>query len=494
MRTFLVFALIAGCTAETSPRLDGVIGAAGGTLAGSSGSPFEGFALVIAPGALDSDTQITVEQSFDQTPLPLGADPCGPMFAITPQDLPLLVPARVQLPVSPNRARLLGHRDDDVQVWGRDGEGWQKLDPTAATASSVEVAVTTLSTFGAGVKVSAVPLICGPFGCSLPPEFSVTSAGVAPYRNDSDFIALDTRAVYYGSTDAFGRGMGVRYDLTTQATSTSLFNQLGGGVLYGPDIAVDAKGNFWAPTNLGNVMFPFSGASPVSYKEKAYGTVITTGGALVRLSVTTFSVLAPGGFFSSLFTPADDSLQTELGFPADPASAEPMARRDPSVPDAFWIAMTTTVDEQLVRRYSVTTHVTDKEVSLAGEGAFSVAPDGTIANVHQTHLPGTKLDPTPPDFAEIIPPTGSRRTLQIPQSSGVPIHDATGALWVMSSATPQIFVVRTDDSVETIPLTSTTDPNSTDYLARVPFAMQTREDGAFVVMTHSREILIIRRN
>jgi uncharacterized delta-60 repeat protein len=76
------------------PPTGAVVGAAGGTVHGPNGA-----AVVIPPGALSTDTMITIEQtSAGSPPSPAGFSAVGKMFAFTPHGTTFAVPVTISLP------------------------------------------------------------------------------------------------------------------------------------------------------------------------------------------------------------------------------------------------------------------------------------------------------------------------------------------------------------------------------------------------------------
>ena len=80
-----------------APPVSAVIGSAGGTVIGPSGA-----SVVIPPGALATNTTITITQtSAGAPPLPGGFTVSGQMFAFTPHGTLFALPVTMTLPFDP---------------------------------------------------------------------------------------------------------------------------------------------------------------------------------------------------------------------------------------------------------------------------------------------------------------------------------------------------------------------------------------------------------
>ena len=85
---------------DNAPAASAMIGAAGGTLAGPSGSQ-----LVVPAAALAQPTSITIAQSSSGAPaLPAGSTTVGAMFALTPHGTSFAAPATISVPFDPSLA------------------------------------------------------------------------------------------------------------------------------------------------------------------------------------------------------------------------------------------------------------------------------------------------------------------------------------------------------------------------------------------------------
>lgn len=78
-------------------RVEGVIGADGGTLSGAPSTPLEGVSLVVPAGALSSDTHLAIDVGVAGG-LPGGATSVSPFVKVGPDGTLFAVPARLTLP------------------------------------------------------------------------------------------------------------------------------------------------------------------------------------------------------------------------------------------------------------------------------------------------------------------------------------------------------------------------------------------------------------
>jgi len=118
----------------------------------SSGDPLAGAALRIEPGALPTDTTITLEQGAG--PLSMQLPAAGPVAAWGPADLRLAKPARMSLPFK----LAAGQTTADLVVLSRDASGdLTKIDRSQlsfeAAGSAVQFPVEHLGQFQAAAQV-----------------------------------------------------------------------------------------------------------------------------------------------------------------------------------------------------------------------------------------------------------------------------------------------------------------------------------------------------
>jgi hypothetical protein len=154
--------LLAACSGESMPEdtstatvsqgLHGTIGPEGGQLVGQAGTPYAGVRLDVPAGALTTPTDIAINQAQAGTPLPATAVQCGPMFALTPANLTLAMPATLTLPFDETTVGDQYRFDDEVKVWmGKDG-GWGQKVQTDSASGSVSIQVDALTVYAAGVN------------------------------------------------------------------------------------------------------------------------------------------------------------------------------------------------------------------------------------------------------------------------------------------------------------------------------------------------------
>ncbi len=117
-----------GPSADAGPpapgyRVDGVIGPAGGTLAGADGTALRGVRLVVPAGALTTDVHLAID--LQGTPLPPpGLSTISPYVAVGPDGVVFAVPARLTLPWISNAS------SPQLAMGARIGLGWSAmLDP-----------------------------------------------------------------------------------------------------------------------------------------------------------------------------------------------------------------------------------------------------------------------------------------------------------------------------------------------------------------------------
>jgi hypothetical protein len=140
----------------SSDVLHGTIGPSGGELVGQAGSALDGVHLVIPPGALAADTDISVRPVDGETALPVTAVRCGPEFTIEPAGLALAMPATLTVPFDENAVSDQDRFDDQVKVWVLgDGNKWGQQLQTDSTSGQVTVQLDQLTVAAAGVNPPA---------------------------------------------------------------------------------------------------------------------------------------------------------------------------------------------------------------------------------------------------------------------------------------------------------------------------------------------------
>lgn len=278
-RLFLSLALALGahaCASDTDDFGDGeeapagaelraTVGASGGVLEG-----LDGFRLEIPAGALDTDVELVVRPTVDETPLAQTAERVGPAFSIEPLDLAFAVPARVTVPVDPELRAAWEVDDSDCRVWQRTAEGWERREPVASSADSVTVELDRASTLAAGVLRVARPATCST-GCpalGLRDDricFAGTSmcmrrVGALPHTPfDVASLTVDANTVYYlfsRATNTFNVGTFSLDTLRAPSQYVELVAAPTASVSSAGRLHVGANGDVWASlTGVGNVRF-----------------------------------------------------------------------------------------------------------------------------------------------------------------------------------------------------------------------------------------------
>jgi hypothetical protein len=136
----------------SSDALHSTIGPQGGELVGQAGSTLEGVHLVIPPGALSADTDISIRPVDSDTPLPATAVRCGPEFTIEPAGLKLAVPATLTLPFDESAVTAQDRFDDEVKVWVLGDGAWGQQLQTDSTSGEVTIQLDALTIAAAGVN------------------------------------------------------------------------------------------------------------------------------------------------------------------------------------------------------------------------------------------------------------------------------------------------------------------------------------------------------
>jgi hypothetical protein len=148
----------AGCSSNATTEdsvLHGVIGAQGGELVGAQGSALEGVHLVVPAGALAADTDISIVPAAANVALPTTAVRCGPEFTIEPVGLALTAAATLTLPFDEDAVTQNLRFDDEVKVWSLDGGAWGQVKQIDSSEGRVEIELSKLETYAAGVNPPA---------------------------------------------------------------------------------------------------------------------------------------------------------------------------------------------------------------------------------------------------------------------------------------------------------------------------------------------------
>jgi hypothetical protein len=145
-----------GGAGASSGVLHGMIGPNGGELVGQAGSALDGVHLVVPPGALSADTDISIRPADSDAALPATAVRCGTEFTIEPAGLKLAAPATLTLPFDETAVNDQDRFDDEVKVWVLgDGNTWGQQLQTDSTSGTVTVQMGQLAIAAAGVNPPA---------------------------------------------------------------------------------------------------------------------------------------------------------------------------------------------------------------------------------------------------------------------------------------------------------------------------------------------------
>lgn len=132
--------------------IQGTLGPEGGTLMGEVGTALEGVRVTVEPGALEGDSEISVEPVVDDTPLPENAYSIGGQYQVQ-GDAALEGAAALTVPFDPARMREFIEDIRGVKVWRRSPEGWATTEVLAHHEAEVTVRLESLSTYGPGVRI-----------------------------------------------------------------------------------------------------------------------------------------------------------------------------------------------------------------------------------------------------------------------------------------------------------------------------------------------------
>ena len=109
-------------SAPTNQQISQPIGPAGGIIQVPPGSdPLSGITLEIPPGALDSDTTITIAVPDSAPPIPPDALQASKVFSFAPDGLSFAVPVTITIPYDPS----LAIAEDSLQVYVYEDSGWE---------------------------------------------------------------------------------------------------------------------------------------------------------------------------------------------------------------------------------------------------------------------------------------------------------------------------------------------------------------------------------
>ncbi len=231
--------------APTSDSLSAKVGPGGAELVGESGSALEGVDVVIPPGALASDTTITIRRADSGVALPSTAVGCGPQYSLEPAGLALAIPATVTLPVDASAVEGQDRFDDEVKVWALEGAAWGQRLQTDSAPGSVTIQLSALTAVEPGVNPPADADVVH-FDFSPNPKFA---ACLARYPGDATRPPLVRADVVRGKLNdgLFLRGKnvkpGLQFDLFTVQQSALLADGT-------PDPAFAGFGLAWYQSDL----------------------------------------------------------------------------------------------------------------------------------------------------------------------------------------------------------------------------------------------------
>jgi len=243
-------AVAAGCSAPVGAgaedgAVSAIIGSKGGEVVGTAGSALDGVHVVIPPGALAADTEITIRPAASATPLPATATRCGPEIAIEPAGLTLAQSAQVTLPFDETMVTQQDRFDDEVKVWTLGGDAWGQQQQTDSAPGRVTIQLETLTTVAAGVNPPApgdvVHLRFAPN-----PKFADC---LAQYPGDSSRAPAVEADVVRGSLNdgLFLRGTNIKPGLAFDLFSVENSSLLADGT---PDPNFKTFGLAWYQTDL----------------------------------------------------------------------------------------------------------------------------------------------------------------------------------------------------------------------------------------------------
>ena len=157
MRALILLSVLCGCGEdpgdEAVTALELRVDGEGGTIAGATGTDFEGLRLSIPAGALTEAIDLRITRFAPERDFPEGGFAVGPIFKIAPA-MDLTVPATLRLPFEPEEVARREAELRGVKVWYSAPEGWVLLDG-AVQATTVTADLRALGAVSAGVQLSA---------------------------------------------------------------------------------------------------------------------------------------------------------------------------------------------------------------------------------------------------------------------------------------------------------------------------------------------------
>jgi hypothetical protein len=474
-------------TTSSARKLQGKIGPAGGTLQGSDGTAFAGFALSIPAGALASETSLTVELADDNTPLPDLALGVGPQFSLAPDGLMLAQPATVTLPFYPDNVTHFGQGPADVKVWARDGDSWSLYPATGNTDQSVSIALSALTTAGAGVKlVLAAPLPCTAVVCSICANgangFCIDSYGTpanpVPAGTPIWVTALaTTSAVYY--TQRYGE-FACRYDVSSHNITYSQGTLAPAVLGPGGNMALDGDGSLWASLDKGgSAQFRFSGSSQLfDIGQQSLSILHAADGSLIR------------GLVKGQVERLAGSFRTLLPWPSDPLNL--VTFYDPEMAaleltgDGYWVGW----GVGGIQRFHADTLQPESGTFLRLPSPVwqlyshpALGSDNSIAVMAFTANSVTGVFDTPNPLIGFGGGVFGQVTL--PFSPLDMVGDGAGGLWLSSLGRAEIYFLGSRDDGRGL--------SSVSLSGKVPVQLIAVPDGSVIAVTSSGELLHVKR-
>lgn len=286
------------------------IGPEGGELVGTLENRFLGVKLVIPPGALAKEEEISFAGALDPTPLPATAERVGPQIRILPEGLVLAKPARLTVPMDRELRSAFEDPPEACKVWMRSGPGWKRVEPVATTPDSVTIETTSFATAAAGVVLITKLAVCTDSTCAIPRVETGSCTGPLGFCLSSvpdppkPLQAVTTSSQHVGrigtSTFLFyleldnGLVTPIRYDLDTSATFQYSRHtpQLGGPIRFSR-VQPSADGSVWAMVaGYGFIRFtPGGGSAAFDTALEPEALVITKPSDFTPETVLRFSSL-----------------------------------------------------------------------------------------------------------------------------------------------------------------------------------------------------------
>lgn len=520
MRTWLGLGLgmlaLAGCLDDSSnppgeqehetelvgEELQRVVGPAGGTIDGAEFPGFAGVKVVIPEGALSEEVTVIVRAISEATPLPELGEQCGQSYEVVADGASLAEAIEITLPVDAAIVDDYGQGASDVKVWAKDGDDWESLDPSATAEGSVTFELDRFASAAAGVRRRFIENLCtgtnATCGTTTPatgptcagPAFCITSIGVGSPPESGARMITDGTNLYYPTRPANNQVSIVRVNTASTAANGTVAAPFTSSSTVRRNPAVPKNtGEAWIGIGPGgNIRFKFDGSAPQAFDTDAlgHGGVALSDGTFTRLSslgLTTRQTNSTS--FESRITPEGMGVGTlqDIGF--------------------------CNFNDDYATRTEVVTF-------QFGVGIFEVIPNPNATSVQSmvAFPSGTRAHHRPAlgrsgdtGFQAYAQP--STKLVLVGQGGGTPevvngipagvdaIVDASGTVWIASSATPEIAIVRNpldagNRSLEMVPLT-TAAAGTSEFNAKLPRGIAELTDGRIAVQTLNGEILLLRK-